>query len=465
MATRTITCTFLGAARTVTGSKHLLTIGGRRILIDAGMFQGRKELRKLNWKPFPIPADTITDVLLTHAHADHSTYLPRLVKDGFRGAIWCTEGTKRLAEIVLRDAGRLQEVATLDARQGGWSKHADPQPLYTTADVNKTLPLFRTVDFEADIDLGDGVTARWVRTAHMLGAASIRVEADGVSVVFSGDLGRHDHPLLKPRAVPDSADYIVMESTYGDREHDEVEVPHERLADAIRRTIDRGGSVVIPAFAVDRTQTVLRALVQLYRDGRIPRVPVVVDSPMALKALDIYTDTSLGELRDDITVDDFMGLPELIETRDSSDSKRISRRADPMVIISSSGMAEGGRVLHHLKRLLPHRDNCVVLVGYQAEGTRGRDLETGARTVKIMGEYVPVRAEIARDTEFSAHGDASDLIDWLRDVSREKPARTVFLVHGEPAAQDAFAERIEAELGLTVVAPRPSEVVVFTSAG
>lgn len=459
----TTTLTFLGAARTVTGSRHLLSVNDRRILIDAGMFQGQKELRELNWKPFPVPAATISDVLLTHAHADHCAYLPRLVKEGFKGRIWCTEGTRRLAEIVLRDAGHLQEVAAVDAKRGGWSKHQDPKPLFDTEDVVRTLPLLHAIPFETDIDLGQGVTARWTRAAHMLGAASIRVQTDDVSVVFSGDLGRHDHPLLKPRGIPKGADYVVMESTYGDREHPEVDIAHQELAQAITRTIERGGQVLIPAFAVDRTQIVLRSLVELFTQNRIPRVPVVVDSPMALRALDVYLDTELGELRDDITINDFIGVPELIETLDSTDSKRISRRTDPMIILASSGMAEGGRVLHHLKRLLPSKRNSVVMVGYQAVGTRGRNLIAGARNIKIMGEYIPVRAEILHDDEYSVHGDCSDLLDWLRDIAAQQRPRSVFLVHGEEDVQERFAERIGTDLDLDAVAPRYGEVVSLKS--
>ncbi|MDO4783661.1 MAG: MBL fold metallo-hydrolase [Propionibacteriaceae bacterium] len=458
------TLTFLGAVRTVTGSKHLLTVGERRILVDAGMFQGRKDLRELNWRDFPIPPDSISDVLLTHAHADHSTYLPVLVKNGFTGSIWCTEGTRRLAEIVLRDAGYLQELTAAEARRGGWSKHPDPRPLYTVADVERTLPLLRPVPYGTDIDLGGGVSARWVRAAHMLGSASIRVEALGVSVIFSGDLGRHDHPLLANREVPEPADYVVMESTYGDREHDEPDLPHVAMADAINRTIARGGTVVIPAFAIDRTEVVLHALTQLYRAGRIPDVPVVVDSPMALRALAVYKDLGLGEMRPDITVDDFVGLPRLIETPSAEESKKLNRMTEPMIIVSSSGMAEGGRVLFHLKRLLGDERNCVILSGYQAEGTRGRALATGARAVKIHGAYVPVRAEVVQDREFSAHGDASDLMDWLRDLSATgKPPRIVFLVHGEEKTQHTFAGRIQDELGIVAVVPRYREVVALTA--
>ena len=457
----TATLAFLGAAGTVTGSKYLLNLDGRRILVDAGLYQGEKQWRMQNWAGLPVDPASITDVLLTHAHTDHSAYLPALVKHGFRGPIWCTEATIRLAEIVLRDSGRLQEQATRDAVAGGYSKHENPQALYTSADVEATLPLFRPVGFDEDVDLG-GVLARWVRAGHILGSASVHVRFGERSVLFSGDLGRHDHPILKPRATPPTADVVLCESTYGDREHPEPELPHEPFAAAIRRTIERGGQVVVPAFAIDRTETVLHALVQLTRAGRIPRVPVVVDGPMSIAALAVYADESLGELAEDITLADFTDL-DLSETREGRDSKKLNRRTEPMIIISSSGMAEGGRVLYHLQRLLPDPRNTVVLTGFQAEGTRGRALEEGARSVKINGHYVRVKAEIVRDHEFSVHGDSSDLIDWLRALGREP--ETVFITHGEPAAAATFAARIEDELGWVAVVPRFGEVVSLLADG
>ena len=457
----TATLAFLGAAGTVTGSKYLLNLDGRRILVDAGLYQGEKQWRMQNWAGLPVDPASITDVLLTHAHTDHSAYLPALVKHGFRGPIWCTEATIRLAEIVLRDSGRLQEQATRDAVAGGYSKHENPQSLYTSADVEATLPLFRPVGFDEDVDLG-GVLARWVRAGHILGSASVHVRFGERSVLFSGDLGRHDHPILKPRATPPAADVVLCESTYGDREHLEPELPHEPFAAAVRRTIERGGQVVVPAFAIDRTETVPHALVQLTRAGRIPRVPVVVDGPMSIAALAVYADESLGELAEDITLADFTDL-DLSETREGRDSKKLNRRTEPMIIISSSGMAEGGRVLYHLQRLLPDPRNTVVLTGFQAEGTRGRALEEGARSVKINGHYVRVKAEIVRDHEFSVHGDASDLIDWLRALGREP--ETVFITHGEPAAAATFARRIEDELGWVAVVPRFGEVVSLLADG
>ncbi|MCG6566923.1 MBL fold metallo-hydrolase RNA specificity domain-containing protein [Tessaracoccus sp. ZS01] len=451
------TLTFLGGAGTVTGSKYLITLDDRRILVDAGMFQGDKQWRLKNRDEFPVDPSTISDVLLTHAHTDHAAYLPALVKHGFRGPIWATEATIRLAEIVLRDSGKLQEQSVTDAVRGGWSKHENPEAIYTTEDVERTLPLFRPVEFDTNVDI-DGIWARWTRAGHILGSASIHVEFGNRSVLFSGDLGRHDHPILKDRATPPGADIVLVESTYGDREHPEPDVAHEDFAAAIRRTIERGGQVVVPAFAIDRTETVLHALVQMRREGRIPEVPVVVDGPMSLRALAVYSDTSLDELREDVTVADFTDL-DLTAARGSRDSKELNKRTDPMIIISSSGMAEGGRVLYHLQRLLPDARNTVVLTGFQAEGTRGRALEDGARQVKINGRYVRVNAEIVRDREFSVHGDASDLLDWLKALDKEP--EEVFVTHGEPQVAALFADRISDELGWVAVAPKFGEVVTL----
>ncbi|GAA5164208.1 MBL fold metallo-hydrolase RNA specificity domain-containing protein [Ornithinimicrobium tianjinense] len=454
---RPLTLTFLGASGTVTGSKYLLTVGERRVLVDAGVFQGEKHWRLKNWEEFPVDPATLSDVVLTHAHTDHIGYLPALVDQGFAGQVWLTEGSAVIGEIVLRDAGKLQEEAAEEARRHGWSKHEEPQPLFDLQDVERTLPLFRTVAFDEDVDLGDGLVARWTRAGHILGSASVRLEVDGHDVLFSGDLGRHDHPLLKPRGTPAGARYVVCESTYGDREHPEPVVEHQAMADAVRRTVDRGGLVVIPAFAVDRTQAVLKVLVTLMREGRIPEVDVAVDSPMALKVLDAYRNSSLGELRDDVDVDDFTALPRLIEAATSQQSRALNRRNDPMIIVASSGMAEGGRVLHHLARLLPDERNTVILTGYQAAGTRGRALEEGAGSVKINGHYVKVRAEIVRDHEFSVHGDASDLVDWL--TALDPVPDTVFVTHGEQDVAEHFAARVEDTLGCPAVVPRYGEVV------
>ncbi|NLT29016.1 MAG: MBL fold metallo-hydrolase [Propionibacterium sp.] len=457
--TEHLTLTFLGAAGTVTGSKYLLTMGRRHVLVDAGLFQGEKEWRVRNWDDFPVDPASITDVVLTHAHTDHIGYLPALVARGFTGPVWATEGSIRLGEIVLRDGGKLQELGANDANRGGWSKHEPALPLYTTEDVEATLPLFREVDFGVDVDLGDGLVGRWVRAGHILGSASVHLRRGDAEVLFSGDVGRHDHPILKSRETPPGARYVVMESTYGDREHPEPEVEHRELAEAITRTIERDGTVLIPAFAIDRTETVLRALTLMLREERIPNVPVIVDSPMALEALRVYKDVRLDELRDDIDISDFAGLPKLRESRSSRSSKALNTDRSPKIIISSSGMLEGGRVLHHLKRLLPDARNTIALVGYQAEGTRGRALEDGAEQVKIHGRYIKVAAEIVRDREFSVHGDRSDLTDWLRDL--DQVPETVFIVHGEPEVARGFAHHLHDELGVTAVVPKYGEVVTL----
>lgn len=456
--TTPVTLQFLGASGTVTGSKYLLEAHGKRIVIDAGMYQGTKELRLRNWEPFPIDAATIDAVVLTHAHADHTSYLPALVDQGFDGPVWCTVGTARLTEIVLLDAAKLQELATQDAIKGGYSKHENPRPLYDTKDAEKAIEHLRTVEFDTDVDLGNGFTARWTRAGHILGAASININVDGVDILFSGDLGRDRHPILRDRDTPPGARWVLCESTYGDREHTDPAVPHVALGEAITRTIARGGSVVIPAFAIDRTEVVLHALTQLEREGRIPAVPVIVDGPMSMRALDVYRDMP-EELRDGVDVDDFTGLQHLLEAQSSRDSKKLMKRTDPRIIVSSSGMLEGGRVLGHLAQLLPDPRNTVVLSGYQGEGTRGRALQEGARHLKINGKHIPVKAEVVDDREFSGHAGASELIAWLSAL--EPKPEAVFLVHGEPGPASVLEERIETELGLTAVVAGYKEKVLL----
>ena len=456
-----ISLTFLGGAGTVTGSKHLLTVGSRRVLVDAGMFQGEKKWRELNWAEFPVAPASLDAVVLTHAHMDHCGYLPALVAGGFTGPVWCTEATARLAEIVLMDAGHLQEREAGYAAEGGYSRHDPPLPLYTVADVERTLPLLRGVPYDTDLDLGEGLILRLTRAGHILGSASVTLRYGDASVLVSGDLGRHDHPLLESREIPPGAGYVLVESTYGDREHPDPDGhPHELLAEVIRRTIARGGTVLIPAFAVDRTPVVLRALAQLRRGGQIPDVPIFVNSPMAVAALAVYRDAGrTGGLRPDLHLEEFMDLPNLREVTDAEESKRLNRPERPCIIVSSSGMATGGRVLHHLEHLLPDPRHAVVFTGYQGVGTRGRTLLEGATEMKFRGRFVPVRAEIVQDSEFSVHADGSDLIDWLASLS--PPPRTVFCVHGEQDSAAALAARIHRELGLTAVVPRFREVVAI----
>ena len=456
-----ISLTFLGGAGTVTGSKHLLTVGSRRVLVDAGMFQGEKKWRELNWAEFPVAPASLDAVVLTPAHMDHCGYLPALVAGGFTGPVWCTEATARLAEIVLMDAGHLQEREAGYAAEGGYSRHDPPLPLYTVADVERTLPLLRAVPYDTDLDLGGGLILRLTRAGHILGSASVTLRYGDASVLVSGDLGRHDHPLLESREIPPGAGYVLVESTYGDREHPDPDGhPHELLAEVIRRTIARGGTVLIPAFAVDRTPVVLRALAQLRRGGQIPDVPIFVNSPMAVAALAVYRDAGrTGGLRPDLHLEEFMDLPNLREVTDAEESKRLNRPERPCIIVSSSGMATGGRVLHHLEHLLPDPRHAVVFTGYQGVGTRGRTLLEGATEMKFRGRFVPVRAEIVQDSEFSVHADGSDLIDWLAALT--PPPRTVFCVHGEQDSAAALAARIHRELGLTAVVPRFREVVAI----
>ncbi|MDC4232805.1 MBL fold metallo-hydrolase [Actinomyces sp. B33] len=456
------TLMFLGGAGTVTGSKYLVEVdtdaGLRRILVDAGMFQGVKRLRLLNWSDFPVPPSSITDVLVTHAHMDHTGYLPRLVKNGFSGSIWGTDATLALAEIVLRDSAFLQERDADFANAHGFSRHAVAQPLYRIGDVERTLPLMRSVEFDRPLDLGDGVEATWTRAGHILGSASIRVATPDGAILFSGDLGRASHPVLRPREVPEGADVLLIESTYGDREHMDPEGPaHEAFASAINEAVSSGGSVLVPAFAVDRTEVVLLALDEMVAEGRIPSLPVYVDSPMALASLSIYRARGqAGELNPQARG---LTMPhlEVHEVRGVEESKALNSLGRSAIIISASGMATGGRVLHHLERMLPDPRHCVVLTGYQAVGTRGRALADGATSLRMHGMEVAVRARIVRDEEFSVHGDGSDLTQWAAALE-PRPSR-VFCVHGEESALAALAGRLSKELGVESVAAEPGQRV------
>ena len=450
------TVTFLGGAGTVTGSKYLVETGTSRILVDCGMFQGDKDLRERNWAEFPVDPRTISAVLVTHAHMDHTGYLPRLVRGGFRGPIWATAATAALADIVLRDSANLQEQDARDAAQGGYSKHAQPEPLYTIKDVNKTMNLFRPVEFGAGLDLGAGTSATFYRAGHILGSASIRLGLPGTAVVFSGDLGRHDHPVLLPRTVPPGAPTVLVESTYGDREHPDAG-GHEDLAQAIRRTAERGGSILVPAFAVDRTEILLATLADMKTAGRIPDLPVFIDSPMGCKALDVYDSPGQrDELRPELRETDFAHLAGVREVTSVEESIRLNQPKHPSIIISSSGMATGGRVVHHLEHMLPDKRHTVVFTGYQAHGTRGQQLLAGATQIKMFGKYVPVRAQVLLDDGFSVHADGSDLIDWLAGLDPQPD--TVYVVHGEEGAP-ALAKRVRQHLGLTAAVPHQDEKV------
>jgi metallo-beta-lactamase family protein len=438
--------TFLGAAGTVTGSSFLVETAASRILVDAGLYQGLKELRERNWADFPVDPAALDGAVLTHAHLDHSGYLPRLVKQGFNAPIVCTRETAEMTSIILRDSAHLQEEDARHANQAGYSRHAHALPLYDGSDVEATLPLLRSVAYHEVVPVGEDVTAALRSAGHILGSASVLLEMAGTRVLFSGDLGRPGHPLVQPREDPPAAEVVVIESTYGNRVHPPR--TSDALADAVRRTIGRGGSVLIPAFAVDRTEVVLVALGELMRSGRVPTVPVYVDSPMAVAALDVYR-RSLG-------IESF-GVPDLRVVRDVAESRMLNEPRHPCVVLSSSGMATGGRVLHHLSGMLPHQRHSVVLTGYQAVGTRGRALAEGVRQVKIHGRYVPVHAEVVVDPEFSVHADAPELVEWLSRIP--EPPQVVYVVHGEPDSAQALADRVAEELDWCAVVPRFRERV------
>ncbi|HEX2894019.1 MAG TPA: MBL fold metallo-hydrolase [Marmoricola sp.] len=455
----TTTLTFLGAAGTVTGSKFLLEAQGRRVLVDAGLFQGEREWRRSNWRPLAVAPASIDAVVVTHAHLDHSGYLPVLAREGFSGPVICSRHTARLMEIVLRDAAHIQEEEARWARESGLSKHAEPRALYTTPDAEAALKLLDVLPGGERRDLGRGFSVELHRGGHILGSRFAVVGCQGSRVLFSGDLGRPDHPLLLPPEQPEPVDHVVVESTYGDRLHEGQAV--EELAAALTRTLTRGGVALLPAFAIDRTPLLLRVVHDLVADGRVPDVPVYVDSPMAQAALAVYRDALADgdeqEFRPDLlTGGNPFDTGRLTLVPGPVESEQLNDPAHPCILISASGMATGGRVLHHLAHQLPHRRNCVVLTGYQVPGTRGRALADGAREIKIHGSYIPVRAEVANIRGFSAHADADELVDWLRNLPEP---RTAFVVHGEPASAATLASRLRTELGWTAVVPRFEERV------
>ena len=451
--------TFLGAAGTVTGSRFAFESTGGRMLVDAGLYQGPAELRRRNWTAGDDQAAGLAAVVVSHAHLDHCGYLPRLVRDGFTGRIICTRETAELVTIVLRDSAHLQEEDARLANEHGFSKHRPALPLYDHEDVERTLPLLDPVGFDVATVVVPGVTATLRSAGHILGSSSVLLDLEGERVLLSGDLGRPLHPLLRPPAPVPAVGTVVVESTYGDRAH-EAGRPH-RVAEAMRRTLKRGGCVLVPAFAVDRTELVLLELHRLVSAGEVPRVPVYLDSPMAIATLEVYrravTDGS-PQLRPEarellVALDELHVRP----VTEAVESVRLNRPVAPCIVVSASGMASGGRVVHHLAEQLPDWRNCVVLTGYQAIGTRGRQLLDGAKQVKIHGRYVPVRAEVVDDQDFSVHADGDELLAWL--ATAPEPPRTVYVVHGEPQGSARLAARISDELGWTAVVPTLGERV------
>jgi metallo-beta-lactamase family protein len=482
----TLSLTFYGAARTVTGSKYLLDTGSSKVLIDAGLFQGLKALRELNWKDLPLPASSIDAIVLTHAHLDHCGYLPRLVTRGFRGRVFCTAGTSDLCRIVLPDSGRIQEEDSANANRHGFSKHHPALPLYSEADAFRAISLLQPVGYERPMPVAEGVEVDFLSAGHLLGSAYARVRAGGLTLLFGGDLGRYDRPVLPDPVTVEEADYLLVESTYGDRVHAKDD-EGEHLASVINATAQRGGKLIIPAFAMGRVEELLYWIGRLESETRIPILPVYLDSPMALDALAAYRNR-LHELdpelqpenRDDKAPHDHAAHEPAPRRREQAErerrvcafctgrfrvtasvgeSKEVTASAGPSIVISASGMATGGRVLHHLKTALPDARNTVLLVGFQAAGTRGRSLLDGAPAVKMHGQQIPVRARIARVESMSAHADSGEIMRWLGGFTR--PPKRTFVVHGEPGPMDILAGTVRAKLGWNVHTPQLGEVVTL----
>jgi metallo-beta-lactamase family protein len=458
----TTSLTFLGAARTVTGSRHLLDVNGRRVLVDCGLFQGLKELRLRNWEEFPVPPSTIDAVVLTHAHLDHVGYLPRFVRQGYRGRVFCTAGTQDLCRLVLPDSARLQEEDARQANRHGYSKHHPALPLYTEVDAQRALTQLQPVGYSRPIEIIDGVTIEFVNAGHLLGSAYVVVRiASGPAILFGGDLGRYSRPILPDPTDPVAADVVVVESTYGDRDHP-PEDDGEALGGIVRDTVMRGGKVIVPAFAIGRVEEVLYWLRRLEQDRRIPVVPVYVDSPMASEALRHYT-ARVAELDEDMRPAQ-RGVSTFATARFQAvasvqQSKELTASTRPAVVISSSGMATGGRVLHHIAAAVTDPRNTILFVGFQSAGTRGRALLDGAAEVRIHGRSLPVRASIAKIDSMSAHADRHEILRWL-SASPAPPAK-LCLVHGEPAPMDALKTLVTTRLGWPVFTPGHGERIAI----
>ncbi|MBI3988363.1 MAG: MBL fold metallo-hydrolase [candidate division NC10 bacterium] len=462
------TIEFLGGVGTVTGSKFLVEARGRRLLVDCGLYQGLKELRLRNWERLPVDPATIDWVVLTHGHIDHSGYLPRLFKDGFHGRVYATRATADLVKILLPDSGHLQEEEAGYHNKRGTSKHKPALPLYTAAEGLKAATRVAGVGYQEPVELASGIRVWFQRAGHILGSAIVTVEIGDANrrqrLVFSGDLGRQGAPILPDPMPIQEADYVIVESTYGDRRHDPEPIPAQ-LERVITEAVERGGAIIIPAFAIGRTQELMYHLNALERVGRVPRLPTYVDSPMAIEATEIYCahpEDFDGDMRAMVMNRNCpLHCGDFRLVRTSEESKAINAIRGPILIIAASGMATGGRVLHHLRLRLPDPRTTVLLVGYQAEGTRGRLLQDGAKSLKIYGEGVPVRAHVETVHGLSAHADAEGLVCWLRTAPH--PPKRVFVVHGDAGPAGALAARVMGELGWEATIPGYRDRLVIDS--
>lgn len=452
--------TFHGAAQTVTGSKYLLEAGGARVLIDCGMFQGYKKLRKLNWAGTPFDVKTLDAVLLTHAHLDHVGYLPRIVKEGFERYVYCTPGTMKLATVIMLDSAKIQESDAAYANKKGFSKHKEALPLYTKSNADTAISQMKAVERDDWQQIAGPIWARFQDAGHLLGSNMIEIEVrEGdkpMRILFSGDVGRYDSPLYHDPTPPPACDYLICESTYGNRNHPESDLL-TGLADVVKRASDRGGVMLMASFAVGRAQQLIYLLQVLKSEGRIDDIPIYLDSPMACTATDIYRshredhDLAEGDLNGERPV---LGGPKVHLCRSVDESKALNHVEGPAVIISSSGMMTAGRILHHMKKRLPDKRTTIILGGYMAAGTRGRTLQEGAETLRIHGQDIPVKAAIEKVPGLSGHADRSELLRWLKDLPTPKKT---FLTHGEPDSSAALAETLRQDRGWEVALPELGE--------
>ena len=466
-----IKLTFFGAARNVTGSSYLVEANGRRILVDCGFYQER-DLKHRNWDPFPVPARTIDAVLLTHAHLDHCGRLPKLVKEGFKGTIFCTPATADIAQIILRDSAKIQEEDASNKRRRHKKEHRKTQhpeePLYRSADVAATLPLFSCVEYDKPVPLGEGLSASFLEAGHILGSTSIKLfvknNNEERTILFSGDIGRWDIPILKDPNTTNGADYILVESTYGDRVHGKIEDISETLASIVNETHKEGGNVVIPSFAVERSQEIIYYLNGRLAENKIPKLKTFLDSPMAVKVTDVFK--RHAQLFDKEAMDllhagkhpcDFPGLT---LTRSVQQSKSIKQVKGSAIIISASGMCTGGRVKHHLVNNISRSESTILFVGYQANGTLGRAIVNGCARVRILGQYYPVRAKVEKMGGFSAHADKNELLKWLSSI--KKAPRQVFVVHGEEKPATHFAGFLKEKTGWKTMVPEYKQEVILS---
>ena len=446
--------TFLGAAGTVTGSKYLVEAHNKKILVDCGLYQGIKNYRRMNWQALPVSPDKIDAVVLTHAHLDHTGYLPLLVRKGFSGPVYATTGTFELCKILLPDSGHLQEEDARYAERRGFSRHHPPEPLYTEEDALRSLKQFKPVAQHDIHKIFDDLSIRFRPAGHILGAASLEVFDGSKMLVFSGDVGRPDDPIMYPPEPLKRADYLVVESTYGDRLHQKIDA-EETLAKIIMDTAKAGGSVLIPAFAVGRAQMILHVLEKLKASGQLPNVPVYLNSPMAVKATELF---HRCHEKHRLTKGDCQRIDAMTNyVRTVEESIALANSKYPAIIVSASGMGSGGRVLHHLKHMLPNHRNTILFAGYQAAGTRGEKIVHGATTIKIHGEDIPVRAKICHFDAFSAHGDSHQIIEWLRSI--KTPPKQVFVTHGEPESAGEMIQKIHDRLGWKAYMPSYGEKV------